>query len=124
MKSKTHVWIGLRNVGDSRPPQIFDGTVSESILWLAKQIGEVYMRNGLKIYIARTKEDVQAGLDLKRGRSTRENEELSEMLRQVLEANDSYEDDDESPENSNTSKPRLEGDDYQETSALDDWQPE
>lgn len=86
MKANTYVWVGIRNIGTSDTPLYFDGQMIESLNWLGRQLAAMYMKNGIKIYFGRTKDEVQAGLDLKRGMSTKRTEELSSMLESLTGA--------------------------------------
>lgn len=88
MKANTHVWIGIRNVGTSDSPLTFEGTVSESIMWLAQSLGTLYMKNSLQIGIARTRDEMLARLDMKRGMSLQKSEELQALLASVLPEGD------------------------------------
>lgn len=84
MKANTHVWVGIRNVGDTAPPQTFSGTLGESLMWIAQQLGKMYMKNAIQIGIARTESEVLARLDLKRGMSTQKTNELEALLAGVI----------------------------------------
>lgn len=85
MKSTTHVWIGIRNVGSSEPPATFSGTLGESLMWLAKSLGgSFYMKKSLQIGIARTEADMLQRLDLQRGMSTQKKNELEDLMASVF----------------------------------------
>ena len=86
MRSTTYVHMGIRNIGDANAsPLYFEGTFNESILWMAQQLGKITMAKRIAVSIARNKDDVMTGLDLKRGGiSTKQADELEAMLAQVF----------------------------------------
>ena len=118
MKANTKIVAGIRNVGGTGGAAIFEGTVSESIVWLAQRIGELYMKNRFDISIGRTEADVLLGLKLesksKGSRSGFDADFMAELMSKLTDGDD---DDDSSAEREmpsiGTTSNRIPGDDYQ-----------
>lgn len=68
MRSTTQVVVAFRNVGNSeQAPQIFNGTIRDSIMWLAEQLGTVSMASKIKVCFARN--EVEALIGVRDGRA-------------------------------------------------------
>lgn len=108
MKSTTNIWIALRNIGDSQDRgDSFNGTLSESILWLATKLRETTMAGRLVMGIGRNQEDALRGIDVRNAGKTAINDDLKTMLDGIFV--------DEPPtpdEDAQMSQPQVAGDDY------------
>lgn len=70
MRSTTHVWIGVNNVGmPDDPAAVFSGTFTESILQLSQWLGPRSMASRFDVVIARSEEEARNALRI-RGRET------------------------------------------------------
>lgn len=86
MKSTTNIWIALRNIGDSQDRgDSFNGTLSESILWLATKLRETTMAGRLVMGIGRTQEDALRGIDVKHAGKSAINDDVKSMLDSVFD---------------------------------------
>lgn len=64
MKLNRTVVAAFRNIGDAAsPPQLFEGTAAESVLWIVERIKENTIAKRFTINIARNKAEALSGLD-------------------------------------------------------------
>ena len=67
MKPTTRIKIGLNHIGESgSAPEIFDGTLRESLEWLIALLTSITLARRIQISIARTDEEVMVGLTTQR----------------------------------------------------------
>lgn len=86
MKSTTNIWIAIRNIGDSQDRgDSFNGTLSESILWLATKLRNVSMAGRIVVGIGRTQEDALRGIDVKHAGKSAMNDDMKALLESVFE---------------------------------------
>lgn len=110
MKSTTNVWIALRNIGDSQDRgDSFNGTLGESILWMAGKLAKISMAGRIVVGLGRTQEDALRGIDVKNAGKSAINDDIKSMLDAVF----TDESDNEEPiEQLAVNDSRVAGDDY------------
>lgn len=107
MKSTTNIWIAIRNIGDSQDRgETFNGTVTESILWMAQKLAQMSMAGRIVLGIGRNESDALKGIDVKNAGKTAINDDMEAMLKGVFK--DSAESDSEPVK----AEERIAGDDY------------
>lgn len=85
MKSTTNIWIALRNIGDSQDRgDSFNGTVSESLLWLATKLRDLNMAGRITVGIGRNQADALRGIDVKNAGKTAINDDMKALLDSVF----------------------------------------
>lgn len=85
MKANTVIHMGIRNIGDANDSgQYFEGMMKDSILWMAAQLSQMHMKKSIAIGIGRSKADVMARLDLKKGPGTQAMLGLQSMLDELM----------------------------------------
>lgn len=81
MKSTTNIWIALRNIGDSQDQgDSFNGTLSESILWMAGQLAKISMAGRIVVGMGRTQKDALRGIDVRNAGKTAIGDDMKTML--------------------------------------------
>lgn len=86
VKSTTNIWIALRNIGDSQDRgEAFNGTVTESILWMAQKLAKISMAGRIVMGIGRTESDALKGIDVKNAGKTAISDDMKGMLDSVFE---------------------------------------
>ena len=66
MRSTTHVFIGVNNVGQADDPAaVFSGTFTESILALSQWLGPRSMASRFDVVIARSEEEARGALRIR-----------------------------------------------------------
>lgn len=104
MRATTNIHIAFRNVGDSQDGgEFFEGTVSESILWLAQKLAKTSMATRFVVGMGRNKADAALGIDVKQAGKQIISPDMQSMLDSVFSG--AAADDD-------MQVTRLEGDDY------------
>ncbi len=94
MKSTTNIWIALRNIGDSQDRgESFNGTLSESILWMATKLRNISMAGRIVVGIGRSQEDALRGIDVKNAGKSAIDDDMKSMLDSVFEDDESDSDD-------------------------------
>ena len=79
MKSSTQIVLGVNNVGDaSDAPQFFEGSFTDSILFLAKFLGPRSMASRFDIVLARTVDEAKESLARRRTKSNTTTDSLVE----------------------------------------------
>lgn len=110
MKSTTNIWIAMRNIGDSQDRgDSFNGTLSESLLWLATKLRDVSMAGRIVMGIGRSQEDALRGIDVKNAGKTAINDDMQAMLDSVFNGESSL---DSATEQGHEEMARVAGDDY------------
>lgn len=110
MKSTTNIHIALRNIGDSQDRgEAFNGTLSESILWMASKLAKISMAGRIVVGIGRTQEDALRGIDVRNAGKTAINDDMKSMLDGVFAESDTSEHDDVTFDDPTA---RVAGDDY------------
>lgn len=72
MKASTIIYVGIRNIGErSDPGQIFNGTLKESVLWLAQRLNEVTMADRIAVGIGRDESGARKAFETIRGASSK-----------------------------------------------------
>jgi hypothetical protein len=111
VKSTTNIHIALRNIGDSQDRgETFNGTLSESILWMAAKLSKLAMAGRIVVGIGRTQEDALRGIDVKHAGKTALDDDMKSLLDGVFASVDSLED--ESTDGSEQETQAVAGDDY------------
>lgn len=111
MRSTTQIHIAIRNVGNSQDTgQFFNGTLSESILWLATKLAETTMASRIVIGIGRSEEDAGKAIDVRNAGRVAVSDNMKAMLDSIFAA-----DQKDSPADPSTipAKSSLDGDDYE-----------
>jgi hypothetical protein len=111
MKSTTNVWIAVRNIGDSQDRgETFNGTLSESILWMAAHLAKTAMAGRIVVGIGRNQEDALRGIDVRHAGKTAINDDMKSMLDGVFKDSDTQE---EAPAHASGHETQvIAGDDY------------
>jgi hypothetical protein len=90
VKSTTNIWIALRNIGDSQDRgDSFNGTLSESILWMAAQLAKISMAGRIVVGIGRSQEDALRGIDVRNAGKTAIDDNIKSMLDGIFIESDS-----------------------------------
>jgi len=110
MRANTQIHIACRNIGDSQDVgQFFNGTLSESLLWLAGKMSKTSMATRIVIGIGRSKEDAGRGIDVKGAGQSALDEDMKSMLESVFAGEDELLD----KQAADAAKPVIDGDDYE-----------
>ena len=89
MKASTIIWASIRNIGNSQDTgETFNGTLSESIHWLAVRLAAMSMAGRIVIGLGRTKEDSLRGIDVKNSGKAALTDDLQIMLDSVFATSD------------------------------------
>lgn len=115
MKANTQIHAALRNIGDSQDGgQFFEGSLKETIFWLAAKMGETTMASRIVIGIGRTKDDAALGINVARAGKQRLNDEMQQMLNELFAEGANADRDDDSPSREAATA-------ASEADPLDDW---
>lgn len=75
MRPTTITHAGIRNIGDSEDAgQFMEGQLSHVLMWIVESLGKLTLARRVTICLARTREEVEVGLTLKKGRNAPSNE--------------------------------------------------
>jgi hypothetical protein len=100
----------MRNIGDSQDRgDSFNGTLSESLLWLATKLRDVSMAGRIVMGIGRNQEDALRGIDVKNAGKTAINDDMKAQLDAIFAG---VEEADEDSIPAANEKARVAGDDY------------
>ena len=119
MRANTQIHIALRNIGDSQDTgQFFEGTLSESMLWLATKMSKVSMATRIVVGMGRNKDDAARGIDVKGAGQQALNDDMKALLESVFaDEQDEFEPAKGRLESTSLTPPKpakkLEGDDYE-----------
>lgn len=101
----------MRNIGDSQDRgDSFNGTLSESLLWLATKLRDVSMAGRIVMGIGRNQEDALRGIDVKNAGKTAINDDMQAQLDAIFAGVDAEDDSEES--NVGPTHTKVAGDDY------------
>lgn len=85
MRATTQVHIAIRNIGDSQDiGDFYQGTVSESILWVATKLSKMSMATRVVIGMGRNREDAARGIDVHGAGKAALNDDMKAMLESVF----------------------------------------
>lgn len=88
MRSNTQIVMGIRNVGDAADNgEIHSGTLKECLMWGIEKIGSISMARRIVLVIGRNEDEVNVGLDLKRG-NARITVDMQSMLDKLMDGVD------------------------------------
>lgn len=105
MRATTNIHMAFRNIGDSQDSgDFFEGTVSESILWLAQKLAKTSMATRFVVGMGRNKADASLGIDVKHAGKQIISPDMKSLLDSVFNGEVAMDDLD---------IPRVEGDDYE-----------
>lgn len=114
MKPTTRIKIGFNHIGASaEAPEIFDGSLHESLAWLIGKLNAVTLARRIQISIARTDEEVMVGLTAQRQRKSDAKLANAMNLLDLLGDMSDDSEDDSPPETSPETSPVDPLDDYQ-----------
>jgi hypothetical protein len=104
----------MRNIGDSQDRgDSFNGTLSESLLWLATKLRDVSMAGRIVMGIGRNQEDALRGIDVKNAGKTAINDDMKAMLDSVFSNDEEILSDEPEIEGyGKVIQPKVAGDDY------------
>lgn len=107
MKSTTNVFIAVRNIGDSQDQgDCFEGSLAQSILWLAQKLSDISMAGRIVVGIGRNRDDALRGINVKSAGKAILDDDMKAMLDSVFAGNSSEDD------FAGATEERVAGDDY------------
>lgn len=114
MKSTTQLHIAIRNIGDSQNQGTsFNGSLSESILWLATQLSQITMAGRIVVGLGRSEEDALRGIQVKGAGKQVVGEDMKAMLDSIFAGDNQVEADEALAEDFGLRAARVAGDDYE-----------
>lgn len=97
MKSNTHIFAAIRNIGDSQDAgTIRSGPLREMILWLATQLGQTTMARRIVIGIGRDEDGARQAIQVAGAGRAKVTNDMRESLNALLAEVDFGDDDSDS----------------------------